>query len=127
MHETQLLLAPLLLLASLLMLMGFRDVPGASAIVYDFAIAAVNYPRAPAAFVVFAVAGAHTVALLLLISLLPLMFAQVLTSIVPIYSSFLLCIAVGIVFSTEVTGVPAVSIVSSVTFLPHLMKNLLLL
>ncbi len=59
---------PLLLLASLLMLMGFRDVPGASAVVFDSAIAAVIYPWAPAAVVVFAVVGVHAVALLLLIS-----------------------------------------------------------
>jgi hypothetical protein len=73
------------------MLLGFRDVPGASAVVFDSAIAAVSYPRAPAAVVVFAVAGAHTVALLLLISLLPLMFARSRVSPdVPVFSCALL-------------------------------------
>ncbi len=80
------------LLASLLMLLlGFRDVSGASAVVYSSPVANVigadSDPCKPATVVVFAVVGVHAVALLWLISLLPLMFAQSLVSSdVPVYS-----------------------------------------
>ncbi len=60
--ETLLWLVSLLLLASLLVLLGFRDVTGASVVNFDSAIAAVSYPRAPAAVVVFVVAGVPTFA-----------------------------------------------------------------